>query len=70
MSFLPTEADLVYNKLCDAMPFVQNSETFMIMYFQIKAYEKEYPSYYKTHYLISKLECRLDRLERLDALLK
>ena len=66
MDYHTTDADLLYRKLSDAMNFVHDAESFMIMYFSIKAYEQEYPSYYKTHYLKYKLKDRLDRSERLD----
>ena len=62
-----TKKDIIYNKLNVAIDaFVNDSETFMTMYFAIKEYEKQYPSYYKTNFLKRKLQYSLDNVERLD----
>ena len=46
-----TKKDIIYNKLNVAIDaFVNDSETFMTMYFAIKEYAKQYPSYYKTNF--------------------
>ena len=55
--------DREFNIISKAMPFVTTNETAMEMYFCIKLYKSEYPSYYKLTLLKSMWLTQIDNMD-------